>query len=249
MNCLHFNVRRLLDFVDVFGRQCVVMILFLVAPYVSALAGCDRLVVRISLKGDEILRVHGERTQGVVKTLMNPTVCKPYLDKFVIVFINDILIYSKMKKEHEVHLKSVFSWSRGQPRIHVDPSKSEAVRNQMIILRIGRDWDSSLTGLELVHEMTDKVVLVKEKPKAARDRQKSCVDYGHKPLEFEHRLERTGLITSRLRLPEELNSVHDTFHVSNLKRCLEDANLHVPLDEIKADKTLHFVEEPVEIMD
>ncbi|GJW55790.1 hypothetical protein Tco_0099875 [Tanacetum coccineum] len=43
--------------------------------------------------------------------------------------------------------------------------------------------------------------------------------------------------------------VHDTFHVSNLKKCLADANLHVPLDEIKVDKTLHFVEEPVVIMD
>nr|GEW44207.1 copia protein [Tanacetum cinerariifolium] len=44
-------------------------------------------------------------------------------------------------------------------------------------------------------------------------------------------------------------SVHDIFHVSNLKKCLADANLHVPLDEIKIDKTLRFVEEPVEIMD
>ncbi|GJX26142.1 hypothetical protein Tco_0232438 [Tanacetum coccineum] len=52
-----------------------------------------------------------------------------------------------------------------------------------------------------------------------------------------------------LRLPKELNSVHDTFYVSNLKKCLADANLHVPLDEIKGDKTLRFVEEPVEIMD
>ncbi|GKD69505.1 putative reverse transcriptase domain-containing protein [Tanacetum coccineum] len=44
-------------------------------------------------------------------------------------------------------------------------------------------------------------------------------------------------------------SVHDTFHVSNLKKCLADANLHVPLDEIKIDKTLRFVEELVKIMD
>ncbi|GJW84840.1 hypothetical protein Tco_0157985 [Tanacetum coccineum] len=54
---------------------------------------------------------------------------------------------------------------------------------------------------------------------------------------------------TKLRLPEELNSVHDTFHVSNLKKCLADANLHVLLDEIKVDKTLRFVEEPIEIMD
>ncbi|GKG37048.1 hypothetical protein Tco_0447221, partial [Tanacetum coccineum] len=45
--------------------------------------------------------------------------------------------------------------------------------------------ESSLTGLGLIQEMTDKVVLVKEKPKAARDHQKSYVDYRHKPLEFE----------------------------------------------------------------
>ncbi|GJT15025.1 hypothetical protein Tco_0873731 [Tanacetum coccineum] len=62
-------------------------------------------------------------------------------------------------------------------------------------------------------------------------------------------LERIGLVAYRLRLSEELNSVHDTFHVSNLKKCLADANLHIPLDEIKVDKTLRFVEEPVEIMD
>ncbi|GJT01661.1 putative reverse transcriptase domain-containing protein [Tanacetum coccineum] len=56
-------------------------------------------------------------------------------------------------------------------------------------------------------------------------------------------------IAYRLRLPEELSSVHDTFHVSNLKKCLADANMDMPLDETKIDKTLHFVEEPVEIMD
>ncbi|GKC31537.1 hypothetical protein Tco_1038831, partial [Tanacetum coccineum] len=62
-------------------------------------------------------------------------------------------------------------------------------------------------------------------------------------------LERIGLVAYRLRLHEELISVHATFHVSNLKKCLADANLQVPLNEIKIDKTLSFVEEPVEIMD
>ncbi|GJV09724.1 hypothetical protein Tco_1351265 [Tanacetum coccineum] len=62
-------------------------------------------------------------------------------------------------------------------------------------------------------------------------------------------LEMIGLVAYRLRLPKELSEVHDTFHVSNLKKCLADAYLHVPLDEIEVDKTLHFVEKPVEIMD
>ncbi|GKA62625.1 putative reverse transcriptase domain-containing protein [Tanacetum coccineum] len=61
--------------------------------------------------------------------------------------------------------------------------------------------------------------------------------------------ERIGPVAYRLKLPEELSGVHDMFYVSNLKKCLADASMHVPLDEIKVDKTLRFVEEPVEIMD
>ncbi|GJR76045.1 putative reverse transcriptase domain-containing protein [Tanacetum coccineum] len=62
-------------------------------------------------------------------------------------------------------------------------------------------------------------------------------------------LERIGPVAYQLRLLEELSGVHDTFYVSNLKKCLADASLHVSLNEIKVDKTLRFVEEPVEIMD
>ncbi|GJS25204.1 reverse transcriptase domain-containing protein [Tanacetum coccineum] len=141
--------------------------------------------------------------------------------------------------------------------------------------------DSGLIGPELVQETTDKVVVIRDRLKAARDRQKSYADNRRKPLEFQvgdhvmlkvspwkgvvrfgkkgklaprfvgpfEILERIGPVAYRLRLPEELSSVHDTFHVSNLKKCLADANLHVPLDEIKVDKTLRFVEEPLEIMD
>ncbi|GKF99775.1 hypothetical protein Tco_0301466 [Tanacetum coccineum] len=50
-------------------------------------------------------------------------------------------------------------------------------------------------------------------------------------------------------LPEELNGVHDTFHVSNLKMCLVDPTLQVSLDEIRVDAKLNFVEEPMEILE
>ncbi|GKA67759.1 putative reverse transcriptase domain-containing protein [Tanacetum coccineum] len=90
---------------------------------------------------------------AVFMDLMN-RVCKPYLDKFVIVFIEDILIYSKTKEDHEVHLKLVLEllkkerlyakfskcefWLQevhfldhvvNHNGIHVDPSKIEAVKN------------------------------------------------------------------------------------------------------------------------
>ncbi|GJX50124.1 putative reverse transcriptase domain-containing protein [Tanacetum coccineum] len=61
--------------------------------------------------------------------------------------------------------------------------------------------------------------------------------------------DRIGPVTYRLRLPEELNGVHDTFHMSNLKKCLADRTLQVPLDEIQVDSKLNFVEEPVEILE
>ncbi|GJS06966.1 putative reverse transcriptase domain-containing protein [Tanacetum coccineum] len=62
-------------------------------------------------------------------------------------------------------------------------------------------------------------------------------------------IEKVGSVAYRLDLPEELNGVHDTFHVSNLKKCLADLTLQVPLDEIRVDAKLNFVEEPVEILE
>ncbi|GJV76408.1 putative reverse transcriptase domain-containing protein [Tanacetum coccineum] len=61
-------------------------------------------------------------------------------------------------------------------------------------------------------------------------------------------VKRVGPVAYRLRLPQELIGVHDTFHVSNLKKCLVDVNLHVSLEEVKIDDKLHFVEEPTEII-
>ncbi|GJY23320.1 putative reverse transcriptase domain-containing protein [Tanacetum coccineum] len=62
-------------------------------------------------------------------------------------------------------------------------------------------------------------------------------------------IEKVGLVAYRLDFPEELDGVHDTFHVSNLKKCLADPTLQVPIDEIRVDEKLNFVEEPVEIME
>ncbi|GJX83781.1 putative reverse transcriptase domain-containing protein [Tanacetum coccineum] len=58
-----------------------------------------------------------------------------------------------------------------------------------------------------------------------------------------------GEVAYKLELPEELNRVHNTFHVSNLKKCYADGPLAVPLDGLHFDDKLQFVEEPIEIMD
>ncbi|GKE82450.1 putative reverse transcriptase domain-containing protein [Tanacetum coccineum] len=58
-----------------------------------------------------------------------------------------------------------------------------------------------------------------------------------------------GTVAYRLELPEQLNRVHSTFHVSNLKKCLSNETLVIPLDEIQINDKLHFIEKPVKILD
>ncbi|GJT73731.1 putative reverse transcriptase domain-containing protein [Tanacetum coccineum] len=62
-------------------------------------------------------------------------------------------------------------------------------------------------------------------------------------------LERIGPVAYKLELPEELNNVHSTFHISKQKKCLSDESLVIPMKELRLDDKLNFVEEPVEIMD
>ncbi|GJU29897.1 putative reverse transcriptase domain-containing protein [Tanacetum coccineum] len=121
-----------------------------------------------------------------------------------------------------------------------------------------------LTGPEIVQETTEKIIQVKQRMQAARDRQKSYADLKHKPMEFEvgdkvmlkvspwkgvvrfgkrgklnprfvgpfKVIKRVGDVAYKLELPEELSRVHNTFHVSNLKKCHADEPLAVPLDVI-----------------
>ncbi|GJX97661.1 putative reverse transcriptase domain-containing protein [Tanacetum coccineum] len=153
------------------------------------------------------------------------------------------------------------------------------------IIDFGSSWDVHLPLAKFsynnIPKTTNKVVLIKEKLKAAIDHQKSYADKRRKPLEFEvddrvllkvspwkgvvrfgkkvelapntvgrlRSLRVCGLVAYRLRFSDGAESVHDTFHVSNQKKCLEDANLHVSLNEIKVDNILRFVKEPVKIMD
>ncbi|GKA44385.1 putative reverse transcriptase domain-containing protein [Tanacetum coccineum] len=62
-------------------------------------------------------------------------------------------------------------------------------------------------------------------------------------------IERVRTVAYKLELPQQLSRVHNTFHVLNLKKCLSNESLVIPLEELRVDDKLYFVEEPVEVMD
>ncbi|GJW19297.1 putative reverse transcriptase domain-containing protein [Tanacetum coccineum] len=109
-----------------------------------------------------------------------------------------------------------------------------------------------LTGPELVQETTKRIIQIKQRIQTARDRQKSYADLKGKPIEFQvgdKVMLKVGSVAYKLELPQELSRVHNRFHVSNLKKCYSDVPLVVPLEGLQVDDKLHFVKEPIEIMD
>ncbi|GJW04512.1 putative reverse transcriptase domain-containing protein [Tanacetum coccineum] len=180
---------------------------------------------------------------------------------------------------HESH-KSKYSVHLGSDKMYQDIKQLYWLPNMKadIATYVG---DAQLTSPELIYETTEKIVQIKKRIQAARDRQTSYTDVRHKPLEFQvgdrvmlkvspwkgvihfgkqgklnpryirpsKVLAKVRTIAYRLELPQQLSRVHSTFHVSNLKKCLSDEPLTIPLDEIHIDDKLRFVEEPMEIMD
>ncbi|GJW60847.1 putative reverse transcriptase domain-containing protein [Tanacetum coccineum] len=167
-----------------------------------------KLALRTRRRYSHQLRV---REEDIPKTAFRT---RPYLDKFVIVFIADILIYSKSKEEHENDGQSErtiqtledmlracaidFSgnWDTHLPLVEFSYNNSyhSSVKCAPFEALYGRKcqtpiaWaevgESKLIGPEIVQETTDKVVQIKERLKAARDRQKSYANNRRKPLDF-----------------------------------------------------------------
>ncbi|GJV00640.1 putative reverse transcriptase domain-containing protein [Tanacetum coccineum] len=141
--------------------------------------------------------------------------------------------------------------------------------------------DAQLTGPAVIHETTEKIVQIKSRIQAARDRQKSYANIRRKPMVFKvgdkvmlkvspwkgvvrfgkwgklnpryvspfKVTERVGTVAYKLELPQQLSRVHNTFHVSNLKKCLSDESVVILLEELRVDDKLHFMEEPIEVID
>nr|GFA08341.1 putative reverse transcriptase domain-containing protein [Tanacetum cinerariifolium] len=89
--------------------------------------------------------------------------------------------------------------------------------------------EAQILGPELIQETTEKIFQIKQRMQSTRDRQKSYADIK----------QRVGDVAYKLDLPKELSRVHNTFHVSNLKKCHADEPLAVSLDELHVDDKLY----------
>ncbi|GKD47673.1 putative reverse transcriptase domain-containing protein [Tanacetum coccineum] len=130
------------------------------------------------------------------------------------------------------------------------PKTSSGHDTIWVIAEVG---DVQLTGPEIIHETTEKIIQIRQRLQAARDRQRIYSNVRRKPLEFQVgdrvMLKVVSPVAYTLKLPEELSNVHNTFHVSNLNKCLSDESLIIPKKELQLDDKLNFVEEPIEIID
>lgn len=151
--------------------------------------------------------------------------------------------------------RSPVSWSEvgdtqltGPEMIRETTEKIVQIKNRLLTARSRQKSYADLRRRPLEFNVGDKVML-KVSP------WKGVIRFGKRgklspryigPFKI---LARVGPVAYKLELPEGLQGIHNTFHVSNLKKCLSDESLIIPLEELRIDDKLHFIEEPVEIMD
>nr|GEW69201.1 retrotransposon protein, putative, Ty3-gypsy subclass [Tanacetum cinerariifolium] len=114
------------------------------------------------------------------------------------------------------------------------------------VLDFGKGWDrhlpleevgdSQFTGSKIIHEKNEKIVQTKSRIQAARKLNPRYIG----PFKI---IAKVGTVVYHLELPEQLSKLHSMFHVLNLKKCLADERLAIPLDEIQVEDKLHFIEE------
>nr|GEX28363.1 reverse transcriptase domain-containing protein [Tanacetum cinerariifolium] len=202
---------------------------------------------------DEMTEQRSDGTLYYLDRIWVPLKGEDYkMDRLAILYLNGIVarhgVSISIISDHDSRFTSRF-WQSIQEALGTCLDMSMAYHLQT-------NGQSQLIGPELVHEIIEKISQIKDRLKVARDRQKSYADKRRKPLECSvgnYILLKVspwkGLVAYRLDLLEELNGVHDMFHVSNLKKCLADPTLQVPLDEIQIYAKLNFMEEPVEILE
>ncbi|GJT35278.1 putative reverse transcriptase domain-containing protein [Tanacetum coccineum] len=203
---------------------------------------------------DIIWKIVDRLTKSVIFVPMRET---DPMDKLARMYLKENVLYTSLDMSTTYHPQT-------------DGQSERTIQTLEDMLRayaidFGKGWvevgEVQLTGPEIVQETTEKIVQIKQRMQAAHDRQKSYADL-KRVVRFGKRgklnpryvgpfkvLEKVRSVAYKLKLPQELSRVHNTFHVSNLKKVYADEPLSVLLDGLNFYDKLQFVEEPVEIME
>nr|GEW80431.1 putative reverse transcriptase domain-containing protein [Tanacetum cinerariifolium] len=136
----------------------------------------------------------------------------------------------------------------GQKLIRETNEKIVQIKNRLLTARSCQKSYADVRRKPLEFNVGDKVIL-KVSPWKGVIRLRKCGKLSPRFIGPFKILERIGLVAYKLELPRELQGIHNTFHVSNLKKCLSDEILIILLNEVQLDDKLHFIEKPAKIMD
>nr|GEX77198.1 putative reverse transcriptase domain-containing protein [Tanacetum cinerariifolium] len=155
----------------------------------------------------------------------------------------------------EIVYRSPVCWSEvgdsqliGPKLIRETSEKIVQIKNRLLIARSRQKIYVDVKRKPMEFEVGDKVML-KVSPWKGVIRFGKCGKLSPRYIGQFEIIERIGPVAYKLELPKKLHGIHNTFYVSNLKKCLADENLVIPLEEVQLDDKLHFIVEPVEIMD
>ncbi|GJU72334.1 putative reverse transcriptase domain, ribonuclease H-like domain, aspartic peptidase domain protein [Tanacetum coccineum] len=227
----------------------------------------NNMEVDINAKDHDMLRIADRQSKRTIQTL------KDMLRTYAIDF----------RKGWRRHLPLVESSCINSYHASIKAAPFKALygqkcRSPVYWAKVG---DVQLTRPEIIHETIKKIVQIRQRLQAAKDRQRNYTSIRQKHLEFQvgdrvmlkvlpqksviqfgkrgklnpryirpfKILDRISPVAYKLELSEELGNVHNTFHVSNLKKCLSDESLVIPMKELQLDEKLNFVKEPIEITD
>ncbi|GJR30305.1 hypothetical protein Tco_1106537 [Tanacetum coccineum] len=178
--------------------------------------------------------------------------------------LRDLIMHESHKSKYSIHpgRMSEAIWLTGTTGdFYVEVGEN----NNDIITKPPKTSNETYTiwviGPEIIHETTEKIVRkplefqVGDRVMLKVSPRKGVIHFGKRgklnpryigPFKI---LKRVGPVAYKLEFPEELSNIHNTFHVSNLKKCLSNESLVLPMKELRLDDKLNFLEEPVEIMD
>nr|GEV44704.1 putative reverse transcriptase domain-containing protein [Tanacetum cinerariifolium] len=228
---------------------------------VSCFGDLRTLIMHESYKSKYLIHPGSDKMNQDLKRLY----WRPNMKANIATYVSKCLTCSKVKAEHQnllVSLHKALGTRLDMSTAYHPETDGQSERTIQTLKDMLRacviDFeveDAQLTGPEIIHETTEKIIQIKSRIQAARDRQKRVVCFGKRgklnpryigPIKV---LSTIRDVAYRLELPQQLSRVHNTFHVSNLKKYLSDESLVIPLDELRIDDKLHFVEKPLEIMD